>query len=73
MPEISAIVFELLAVGTNNPTEGKEPHYFKSWNKIDLAVKTKSSEYSVAFEAEYCTTKNKFLEMGKYAISKRFK
>ena len=30
LPEITAIVFELLAVGNNKLTQRKEPHYCKS-------------------------------------------
>ena len=30
IPEITTIIFELLAVGTNKLTQGKEPDYCKS-------------------------------------------
>ena len=30
MPEITAIVFELLSIGNNKLTQRKEPQYFKS-------------------------------------------
>ena len=73
MPEITAIVFELLSIGNNKLTQRKEPQYFKSRNKLDLPRKTKSNEYSVVFESEYHTTKNKFLEIGKCAKFKKFK
>ena len=65
IPKISVIVSELLAVGNTNLTQRKEPHYCKSWNKLDLARKTNSTEYSVVFESECHITKNKFLETGK--------
>ena len=73
MPEITAIVFELLSTGNNKLTQRKEPQYCKSWNKLDLPRKTKNNEYSVVFESEYHTTKNKFLEIGKCAKFKKFK
>ena len=65
IPEITATVFELLAVGNNKLAQRKEPHYCKSWSKLDLARKTKSTEYSVVFESEYHININKFLKMGK--------
>ena len=65
IPKITAIVFELLAVGNNELTQGKNPHYCKCWNKLDLTWKTKNNEHLVVFESEYYITKNKFLEMGK--------
>ena len=73
IPKISAIVFELLAVGNNKVTQRKEPHYCESWNKLDLARKTKSTEYSVVFESERHITKNKFLKIGKFARFKKSK
>ena len=63
--EITDIVIEILVVGNNKLKQRKEPHYCKSWNKLDLACITKSTDYSAAFECEYNITKNKFLEIRK--------
>ena len=73
IPEITAIVFELLAAGNKKLTQRKEPHYWKSWNKLDLARKTKSTEYSLVFESEYHIAKSKFVKMETFARLKKIK
>ena len=73
IPKITAIVIELLPVGNNKLTKREEPHYYKSSNKLDLARTTKSTKYSVVFEPECHITQNKFLEMVKSVIFKKFK
>ena len=73
IPEITAIVTEILVVGNKKLKQRKEPHYCKSWNKLDLACVTKSTDYSAAFEPEYHITKNKFLEIRKTVRFKKFK
>ena len=42
--EITDIVIEILVVGNNKLKQRKEPHYCKSWNKLDLACITKSTD-----------------------------
>ena len=73
IPELTAIVSELLVVCNNTLAQRKESRYCKSRNKLDLAMKTESPEYSVVFKSEYHITNNKFLKMVKCARFKKFK